>query len=305
MKFKLLITGFILSVLALAGVGVYALYSNQRLLVEHEAGHKHFNRTAMAATEASSYAKRAEGHLHLYLMLHREADKKKYPARIASLNEQIAILDEHIANAKARELLDKIMEKSRDLPALGQELIDFHDRAMQETGKCDLSQQCDLISELHDRFSTIRSLGVEINAQELTLESELKASLFIRAKHTQSILILLTSLAFITMLWLGAALSRLIRRLNEENTIRIQSEKKLADEKEKLQAALTKVKTLSGLLPICSICKQVRDDQGYWNQIEYYIKQHSNAEFTHGICPECAKKHYPEFEQKPSETETL
>jgi YesN/AraC family two-component response regulator len=65
-----------------------------------------------------------------------------------------------------------------------------------------------------------------------------------------------------------------------------------------LQVALAKVKLLSGLLPICACCKKVRDDKGYWNQIESYISEHSEAEFSHGICPECAKKLYSEFYQK-------
>jgi DNA-binding response OmpR family regulator len=62
-----------------------------------------------------------------------------------------------------------------------------------------------------------------------------------------------------------------------------------------LKDALAKIRTLSGLLPICSICKKIRDDKGYWNQIEAYIQEHSDAEFTHSICPPCAKKHYPEY----------
>lgn len=63
----------------------------------------------------------------------------------------------------------------------------------------------------------------------------------------------------------------------------------------KLQEALSKVKTLSGLLPICSSCKKIRDDRGYWKQIEDYIREHSPANFSHSICPECAKRLYPEF----------
>jgi CheY-like chemotaxis protein len=59
----------------------------------------------------------------------------------------------------------------------------------------------------------------------------------------------------------------------------------------KLQDALAKIKTLSGLLPICSSCKKVRDDKGYWNQIELYLRKHSDVEFTHSLCPECAKKY--------------
>jgi AmiR/NasT family two-component response regulator len=62
-----------------------------------------------------------------------------------------------------------------------------------------------------------------------------------------------------------------------------------------LQAALAKVKTLSGLLPICASCKKIRDDQGYWHQVEVYIRDHSEVEFSHGICPDCAQKLYPEF----------
>ncbi len=70
---------------------------------------------------------------------------------------------------------------------------------------------------------------------------------------------------------------------------------KLHDTIEELQDALANVKILSGLLPICSSCKKIRDDKGYWNQIESYIKEHSEAEFSHGICPDCAKKLYPGY----------
>jgi len=63
-----------------------------------------------------------------------------------------------------------------------------------------------------------------------------------------------------------------------------------------LQKALSEIKTLKGFLPICSHCKNIRDDKGYWNQIESYIHKHSDAEFSHGICPECAKKYYPDMD---------
>jgi PAS domain S-box-containing protein len=63
----------------------------------------------------------------------------------------------------------------------------------------------------------------------------------------------------------------------------------------KLQDALNKIKTLRGIIPICASCKKIRDDKGYWNQIESYIKEHSEAVFSHGICPECAEKLYPEL----------
>jgi PAS domain S-box-containing protein len=63
----------------------------------------------------------------------------------------------------------------------------------------------------------------------------------------------------------------------------------------KLQDALDKIKVLRGILPICSSCKRIRDDKGYWNRLEEYIKEHSEAVFSHGICSDCAKKLYPDF----------
>lgn len=69
-----------------------------------------------------------------------------------------------------------------------------------------------------------------------------------------------------------------------------------------LREALEKVKTLSGLLPICAHCKKIRDDKGYWNQVEGYLSTHSELQFSHGICPECAKKHYPDFDPYSTES---
>ena len=62
-----------------------------------------------------------------------------------------------------------------------------------------------------------------------------------------------------------------------------------------LQDALIQVRTLQGMLPICAHCKKIRDDQGYWQQLEAYISQHSTAQFSHGICPDCLREHYSEL----------
>jgi PAS domain S-box-containing protein len=120
----------------------------------------------------------------------------------------------------------------------------------------------------------------------------------------------------------GAITGRFV--IFDDITERKHAEEALQQERDKLQDALDKVKTLSGLLPICSNCKKIRDDKGYWSQIESYIAKHSEApicsnckkirddkgywsqiesyiakhseaDFTHSICPECAKKLYPEF----------
>jgi PAS domain-containing protein len=75
--------------------------------------------------------------------------------------------------------------------------------------------------------------------------------------------------------------------------------KNAEEEKERLikelQEALGQVRELSGLLPICASCKSIRDDKGYWTRLEAYLSEHSKAEFSHGICPDCARKLYPEY----------
>ena len=77
---------------------------------------------------------------------------------------------------------------------------------------------------------------------------------------------------------------------DKDGRIRVPDILRAVDE---LQEALSKVKTLSGLLPICASCKKIRDDQGYWTQVEVYVRDHSDADFTHSICPECAARLYP------------
>jgi PAS domain S-box-containing protein len=74
--------------------------------------------------------------------------------------------------------------------------------------------------------------------------------------------------------------------------IDITLEHRVFEEKEKLKKAIEEIKQLSGLLPICASCKKIRDDRGYWKQIESYISAHSEAEFTHGMCPDCSEKLY-------------
>ncbi len=87
-----------------------------------------------------------------------------------------------------------------------------------------------------------------------------------------------------------------LKSTNEQLEVEI-AEKTAAEKQreiliDKLQRALTEVKSLSGLLPICSNCKKIRDDKGYWNKIETYLKDHSEADFSHGLCPDCVEKLY-------------
>lgn len=126
--------------------------------------------------------------------------------------------------------------------------------------------------------------------------------------------ILLTWLAFF-----GGFVSSLRRHLREQNKkiqkaheeIKIEIKERENAETEKdsliveLKDALKQVKTLSGLLPICASCKKIRDDSGYWNQMESYIRDRSDVDFSHSICPECSKKLYPEIsKEKNSKSDT-
>jgi PAS domain S-box-containing protein len=90
------------------------------------------------------------------------------------------------------------------------------------------------------------------------------------------------------------ALEEANARLHAEILERKRTEKEREELIAELTQALEDIKTLSGLLPICAACKKIRDDKGYWNQIEVYIRQHSDAEFSHGICPDCMTHLYPD-----------
>lgn len=91
--------------------------------------------------------------------------------------------------------------------------------------------------------------------------------------------------------------TELTKRLREYHEMR----NKLARDMREREEALAEIKVLTGLLPICAACKRIRDDVGYWQQIETYITTHSDAEFSHSICPDCARRLYPEFCNDPLE----
>ncbi len=91
-----------------------------------------------------------------------------------------------------------------------------------------------------------------------------------------------------------AELLGIFRDVTERNRLEKERERLISE----LKDALAQVRTLEGFLPICASCKKIRDDKGYWNQIENYIKDHSLVQFSHGICPECMTELYPEVTLK-------
>lgn len=97
------------------------------------------------------------------------------------------------------------------------------------------------------------------------------------------------SIVIITSYGIESARHTFSRLLDEKN-------KALLAENLRLENALKEIKTLSGLIPICASCKKIRNDQGYWQQVEIYLKEHSTADFSHGVCPDCIRALYPQFE---------
>jgi len=84
--------------------------------------------------------------------------------------------------------------------------------------------------------------------------------------------------------------------IGHDITERKKVEEALKEEHRRLQQALDEVRTLRGIVPICAHCKKIRDDKGYWNQVEQYISDHTEARFSHGICPSCLEKEIRKFE---------
>ena len=82
----------------------------------------------------------------------------------------------------------------------------------------------------------------------------------------------------------------IIRDISERKSAELEQNRLIHE----LQDAVSKVKKLTGLLPICASCKKIRDEQGYWHHLEAYIRNHTEADFSHGICPDCRRKLYPE-----------
>ena len=98
-----------------------------------------------------------------------------------------------------------------------------------------------------------------------------------------------TIISLLTLNLVGFTFSRLIGRYRRMYFLTLSREQEI---RSRLEETLEKIKHLSGIVPICSHCLKIRDEGGYWQRTEQYIQEHSEAQFSHGICPDCAKEHY-------------
>ena len=100
---------------------------------------------------------------------------------------------------------------------------------------------------------------------------------------------------FISLMIVTLLVRLVVREYQRERIQREVLYEQVLEEKTKLEQALAEIKILQGILPVCSFCKKIRDEDNEWHAMEHYISSHSQAEFSHGFCPTCAEKHYPDF----------
>ncbi len=151
-------------------------------------------------------------------------------------------------------------------------------------------------AKLYKPYDWVVATGVYLDDVDQLIENETRK---MQETHNRqrirsfSIAFFATLISIVVVIFFEKQIGRLIS--SYENRIEKHTNS-LIEQKEKAEKALKEVKQLKGMLPICSHCKKIRDDKGYWNQIEKYIHEHSDAQFSHGICQECAKKYYPDFD---------
>lgn len=240
-RYKLIVCGFLSFIFIIVVIGFYALNASEKITKYFEGGVKEFRSIVIAATEASSYAKRAEGHLMLYLALHREADKPKFPKRIASLQEQISILDQRVRNPEARSIFDQISSSAIEILPLGNALIDAHDKAMEKTGEFDIEKYQEKILKLHDIFSATRKYGVELANFNVKLEDNIKLVATTNAKRLRHNLLIVVIGGVIFALVFGYILFKIVDNINKEVLDRKQAEEALRENEEKYRLLIKNI----------------------------------------------------------------
>ena len=203
MRHGLFIGGFLVSIAMMAMIGIYVLHTNQRIITTFAEKEDHFTTVIMAATEVSSFAKRAEGHLLLYLLLQRADDKEKFPMRVESLFEQMAILDQSLENPEARAILDKIKINAGDILSDGNTLLENHDQAMVESDEFVIERYKEEVFTIHEKLSEIRALGVELVTVEVQLENNIEIMISKNASRLRFYLSVLITLFLGFTLYLG------------------------------------------------------------------------------------------------------
>lgn len=219
MKIRQKMLAGIVAVFLLVGlVGGMGLYANDYTVKSFESGEAHYGHIVVAANEVSSYAKRAEGHIMLYVTLHDPADKQKFSQRIDSLRNQTSILDETVSNPDAMAIIKDIKNWTVELQAIGESLIAAHDAEFNANGTFTTESRTELRS-LNTAASKIREDGVKLTTLETQLKTDAEQNAKDNAKILHSMIIAISLAAIAAALAIGyyltISISRPIAKLNE------------------------------------------------------------------------------------------
>jgi signal transduction histidine kinase/DNA-binding NarL/FixJ family response regulator len=206
-----LMIGFVGVALLVGVVGLFSLYAIDEAVQSYESGEQHFRTIVEASTELSSYAKRAEGHMTMFLMLHDESDRNKFFERCQLMDQQIAILDDTIRNPDALQILEQIKAKN-SLRSAGQALLDAYDWDLKSTGSFDATKHRDLFRPLNGAGSSIRELAVKLAIFETELEARSDAAAGKTATFLERAILAVMSLSFILAVTLGYVLSKTLSK---------------------------------------------------------------------------------------------
>jgi len=214
-----LIAGYASLALLVLAVGLFALIANKQLARSYESDEKHFNIIVAAATEVTSYVKRAEGHLIMFLIFHDQEDKEKFFKRYESLQEQIMILDRVIRNPEARIIFGKIKSSAGEVLSVGEVLIKTYNADMKKTGRFGPEKHAELVRKFYELTSETRGYGVELARFEADLDSKVKTAAIKKASNLQQDIVLIVAAAiFIALIYayiLAKAITKPIIKLKE------------------------------------------------------------------------------------------
>ncbi len=203
-----LIAGFIAVSLLVGLVGILGLYTNNQTVASYEGGEKHFGAIVKASNEVSSYAKRAEGHLMLYLTLHNESDRTKFYQRVASLREQNSIIEANVKNPEAIKILSSIKYETDELQSVGELLLKVHDNETITKGKFDIEAHEDLVRKLDDIAAIIRNDGLKLASVELDLQEKQNKTALEYAAFLYNIILIISVIAVIGAMALGYVIAK-------------------------------------------------------------------------------------------------
>lgn len=232
-------------------------------------------------------------------MAHPVSDKQPEHSGASAANSILIVEDESII----------AMELSERLQNLGYRVVAIAHNGPEAIAKADELRPDLVLMDIYlkgemDGVEAATTINNRYDAPVIYLTANTDEQTFQRAKVTEPYGYLLKPFAerelhtTIEIALYKAATERDLAQYRQELEEALSEQSRLVDQ---LQEALAKVKTLSGLVPICAACKNVRDDKGYWEQIESFIRDNSEVEFTHLVCPSCAKKLYPDLNLYPDE----